>query len=178
MLRDVKLESLGFTREQLDSFRRELMEHDRDLLVKRLDDVTQRLSEVAPRVSEEAAADRREWNAREVLAHVAVLSKFYGVAAKKIAEGEWEDFDLLTFVSQRDVAGQQVSQLPVSEIVRMVEADHRRTLDFIRGADVAALYRRARIGDGETMSAEEVVRLALCAHLELHLQQLLGALGE
>ena len=172
----MKLESLAFDQAQLDVFRRQLMEHDRELLVRRLEAAGARVAELAASVSEEAAASDG-WNAREVLAHVAVLSKFYGVAAKQVAAGAWAEIDLLAFVNQRDVAGEATARLPVDEIAAMAAADNRRTVEFLRNAEVESLYRRASIGEGVSWSAEEIVRLALCAHLELHLEQLARALG-
>jgi hypothetical protein len=172
----MKLESPSFTRQQVDAFRAELMEHDRDLLVKRLEAAGARLREQIGRVVAGEGTEDGDWNAHEVLAHVAVLSKFYGVAAKRIADGSWEEFDLLAFVSQRDVAGSEAARMPVAELAAAIEKDHGRTLEFLRAVDPRELYRRAAIGEGESMSAEEVIRLALCAHLELHLAQLEAAL--
>lgn len=172
----MKLESPAFDRRQLDDFRLELMAQDREVLAARLEAASGRVRELAARVAETPPSDSAEWNAREVLAHIAVLSKFYGVAAKRIAEGTWQDFDLLEHVAQRDVAGRQVAELPIAEVVALIGDAHARTLAFLHAADPASLYRRAGIGGGVTMSAEEILRLALCAHLELHAEQLERAL--
>ena len=173
----MKLESLEFDWARLDEFRHELMEYDRGLLLQRLAAAGGRLTELAARIPDEPPAVGSEgWNAREVLAHIAVLSKFYGVAAKRVAEGAWTEIDLLTMVNQRDVAGAATAKLPVAEIAEMALADNRRTVEFVRGADLDSLYRRAAIGEGATWSAEEILRLPLCAHLELHLEQLAAAL--
>ena len=171
----MKLESLTFDRAQMDAFRRELMEHDRNLLAERIEQGADRLSKLAAQVADDRPSGD-DWSAREVLAHIAVLSKFYGVTAKKIADGAWTDFDLLGHISQRDVAGEQTARLPAAEIAAMALANLRRTLEFMRAADVGSLYRRATVAEGTTMSAEEFLRLALCSHLEMHLDQLTAAL--
>src|SRR5919198_1926649 len=150
----MKLESLTFDRAQMDAFRRELMEHDRNLLAERIEQGADRLSKLAAQVADDAAS-ADDWSAREVLAHIAVLSKFYGVTAKKIADGAWTDFDLLGHISQRDVAGEQTAKLPAAEIAALAVANLRRTLEFMRAADVESLYLRATVAEGTTMSAEE-----------------------
>lgn len=171
----MKLESLSFGQAELAGFRHELMEYERGLLVRRLEAAGGRLTELGARVADDATAGEG-WNAREVLAHVAVLSKFYGVAAKRVADGTWTEIDLLAFVNQRDVAGEATAKLPVPEVLAMALADNRRTVDFVRQADLESLYRRATVAEGVSWSAEQIVRLALCAHLELHLEQLAAAL--
>jgi hypothetical protein len=175
----MRLESLEFTHEQLEEFRLDLFAHDRDVLVERLRAASERMRVLAQRIPDEpASVVHDDWTAREVLAHMAVLSKFYGVAAKKVAGGEWGDFDLLGHVSQRDVAGEQVAKLSPAQIVDIAFADHRRTIEFLRAADPATLARRVKVAEGITMSAEELCRLGVCAHLELHLEQLERVLDE
>ena len=172
----MKLESLSFDQARLDEFLRDQMEHDRGLLVRRLELAAERLAELSTKVPG-AGAEGEDWNAREVLAHIAVLSKFYGVAAKRIAEGAWTQIDLLAMVTQRDVAGEATAKLPVDEIAAMAAGNLGKTLEFLRGADVESLYRRATVAEDRTLSAEEFLRLALCSHVETHLDQLERALA-
>jgi len=63
-----------------------------------------------------------------------------------------------------------------TELLAAAQSDHRRTLDWLRAANRADLTRRERIGEGRHFSAEEIVRLGLCAHLETQLEQLEHAL--
>jgi hypothetical protein len=58
----------------------------------------------------------------------------------------------------------------------MAQRDHQRTIAYLRSADAAALQRRAVLDEGFSMSAEEIAQLPLCAHLEIHLDQLEGTL--
>jgi hypothetical protein len=172
----MRIESTEFTGEDLDRFLDDLVERERDLLVERLERVSARVGELAPRVPDEPASGSEAWNAREVLAHIAVLSKFYGVVGYRIGSGEMSELDLRGNVSQRDVQGERLAQLPPSQLLAMAQADHDRTLDWLRGATSAQLRRRCDMGEGMSMTAEDVLRLALCAHLEQHVEQLERAL--
>ena len=172
----MRVESTGFTGQDLERFLEELVERDREVLVQRLQRASARLAELAPRVPEEPPSDSPTWNAREVLAHVAVLSKFYGVTAYRIGRGELAELDLAGQVALRDVQGERLARLPAAELLAMAQADHRRTLDWLARASPPELRRRCDMGGGLSMSAEEVLRLPLCAHLEQHLEQLEAAL--
>ena len=59
----------------------------------------------------------------------------------------------------------------------MALEDHARTIGAIRAADAASMRRVVKVDGGETMTAEEVARLPLISHLELHIGQLLRALA-
>ena len=80
--------------------------------------------------------------------------------------------DLLEAVHLRDTVGHQMSQLEPADLVRMTLADHERTIKTLREAEPESLRRSADLGEGITMTAEEIARLPLISHLELHLDQL------
>jgi len=113
-----------------------------------------------------------------VLAHIAVLSKFYGMLTYKIGRGQMTELDLLGNVHVRDVLGEQLARKPPAELVQMALADHRRTVDYLRSADAAAMRRQCVLDGGRAvMRAEDVAREALIGHLELHVEQLEQALA-
>ena len=64
-----------------------------------------------------------------------------------------------------------------AELVAATQTAHRRTLEWLREARIQDLTRRVRIGEGRHFSPEEIIRLGLCAHLEMHLEQIEQALG-
>ncbi|MGH7764911.1 MAG: hypothetical protein ACREOM_10925 [Candidatus Dormibacteraceae bacterium] len=171
----MKIESTAFTLTDVRGFLDQFLDHDRDLLADRLEKASARLAEMGPRVT--AGRGEGEWSSHEILAHIAVLSKFYGVLVHKISSGQMSDLNLLDNVNVRDVAGEQMAQLEPADLVRMAMADHQRTITTLRAAEPSALRRAARIEDGTAISAEEVARLPLVSHLELHLEQLEKALG-
>jgi hypothetical protein len=167
----MKIESPAFTIDDLRTFMDTYELHERDLLADRLQRASDRLAALAPLIKAEPG-DEGEWNAHELLAHLAVLSKFYGVLVHRIAGGKALDMDLIQAVNMRDSAGQQMAQLDPQDLVRMALADHERTIKMLRTADPVSLRRSAQLGGDITMTAEEIARLPLIAHLELHIDDL------
>ena len=171
----MKIESTGFTRADVEQFLDEMLDHDRRLLADRLEKASARLAELGPRVA--AGHGDGEWSQHELLAHIAVLSKFYGVLVHKISSGQMTEIDLLENVNLRDVVGEQMAQIEPAELMQMALNDQARTLKLLRTADPASLRREAKQENGELMSAIEVARLPLVNHLEMHLDQLERELG-
>jgi hypothetical protein len=59
----------------------------------------------------------------------------------------------------------------------MALADHRRTVQYLRGADAEAMRRECVVDGGRAvMRAADVAREALICHLEMHVDQLERAL--
>jgi hypothetical protein len=168
----MKLESSAFTMDDVRAFMDTYVDRERHLLADRLQRISDRVAELGPRVQAEAGDDGDEWNPHEILAHIAVVSKFYGVLVHRVAGGKLTDFNLLEAANLRDAAGQQMSQVPPEELVRMTMADHQRTIQTLRETDPTDLRRSARVDDGTSMTAEEVARLPLVSHLETHIEQL------
>ena len=166
----MKIESTTFTRSDVEQFLEEMLDHDRHALADRLETASARLAEVAPHVK--AGGGEGEWSEHELLAHIAVLSKFYGVLVHKISSGQMTELDLLENVNLRDVVGEQMAQIEPAELLRMALSDHARTLKLLRTAGAASLRRTAKQENGQPISAEEVARLPLINHLEMHVDQL------
>jgi hypothetical protein len=171
----MKIESSQYTESDLERFLDELVDHERGLLADRLEKASARLARLGPRV--EAGGGDGEWSNHEVLAHIAVLSKFYGVLVHRISSGKLAELNLLENVSMRDVVGERMAQLEPAELLRMALADQARTLELLRTAEPASLRRTVRLEDGRMMSADEVARLPLINHLEMHVDQLEKALS-
>jgi hypothetical protein len=171
----MKIESTAFTRADVAEFLDSMLDHDRRLLADRLERASARLAAVGPRIK--AGSGETEWSHHEVLAHIAVLSKFYGVLMHKISSGKMNEVDLLENVNLRDVVGEQMAQIEPAELLRTALADQARTLELLRTIDTSALRRQAKLEDGTMMSAEEIARLPLVNHLEMHVDQLERALG-
>jgi hypothetical protein len=167
----MKIESPAFTAEDVKTFMNAYLDRDRNLLADRLQRVSERLAVLGPHVNAESS-DETEWNAHEILAHLAVVSKFYGVLVHRISSGQLSDLNLLEAVNLRDPTGHQMSQLDPSELLRVTLADQERTIKTLRTVDPASLRRSARVDGDMTMTAEEVARLPLITHLEMHIEQL------
>jgi len=166
----MKIESTSFTRADVEQFLDQMLDHDRRLLADRLERASARLAEVGARVS--AGHGDGEWSQHELLAHIAVLSKFYGVLVHKISSGQLTEIDLLENVNLRDVVGEQMAEIEPAELLQMALSDQARTLKLLRSAEPASLRRQAKQENGELMSAIDVARLPLVNHLEMHVDQL------
>ena len=171
----MKIESTAFTRADVEQFLDQMLDHDRHLLADRLQRASTRLAALGPQIK--AGQGETEWSNHEVLAHIAVLSKFYGVLVHKISSGKMSEVDLLENVNLRDIVGEQMAQIEPAELLRMALADQARTLELLRTVEPSSLRRQAKLEDGKMMSAEEVARLPLVNHLEMHVDQLEAALG-
>ena len=170
----MKIESTEFTQADVEGFLNQYHGREIHALAERLEAAAQRLEQLGARV--QAASGDGDWTAHEVLAHLSVVAKFYGVMTYSIATGRLSDLDFIEQVKLRDVAGRQAADTPPAELVRRTTADLRRTAEFLRKADPASLRRRIEVGLGETLSAEDMARLPLAAHAEDHLEQLEKAL--
>lgn len=166
----MKIESTTFTRSDVQQFLDEMLDHDRQELAGRLEKASARLAEIGPRV--QPGPGGTQWSEHELLAHIAVLSKFYGVLVHKISSGQMTEVDLLENVNLRDVVGEQLSQIEPTELLRMAIADQARTLKLLRTVEPASLRRQVRQENGELMSAIDIARLPLINHLEMHVDQL------
>jgi hypothetical protein len=156
------------------AFLEEAVDHERRRLADRLEEDSARLGKLAPILTlpQRGREDTQAWTGHEILAHIAVLSKFYGVLTSRVGSGKVSQIELLEAVQSRDPAGEQLSSLPPDQLLAMVLRDHQRTIAYLRGADAAAMQRRAVLYEGYSMSAAEIAQLPLCAHLEIHLDQL------
>jgi hypothetical protein len=171
----MKIESTAFTHADVEQFLDEFLDHDRNLLADRLEKASGRLAGLGPRVRAGSGGD--EWSQHELLAHIAVLSKFYGVLVHKISSGQMTEVDLLENVTLRDVFGERMAQLEPAELLAMALADQARTLKLLRTVEPSSLRRKAKLETGEMIGADEIARLPLVNHLELHVDQLERSLG-
>jgi len=174
----MKIESTAFTVADLEAFLDEQLDHERNVLAGRLEQASARLAELGPRIKPGGGADG--WSEHEVLAHIAVLSKFYGVLVHKVATGQVAEVDLLSNTNLRDVAGEQMAAIEPGELLRMTLADHARTAKELRSLDLAALRLKVKVvggGSFSDVSAEFLARYPLVNHLEEHVDQLQRSLG-
>jgi hypothetical protein len=86
------------------------------------------------------------------------------------------ELNLLENIQQRDVAADDLLQRPPEVLLRAIRSDHRRSVEFLRSADAATMRRTVDIGGGQTLTVDYIMRLLLCAHLEMHVAQLEQAL--
>jgi hypothetical protein len=166
----MKIESTAFTQADLQGFLDEMLDRERMLLADRLEQASERLSRIGPLVKPGGGED--QWTDHELLAHIAVLSKFYGVLVHKITSGQLDEVDLLGNTNLRDAAGEQMAQIEPAELLRMIQADHARTAKLLRTVEVSALRREVKTETGRMLTAEYLARFPLINHLEQHVAQL------
>jgi hypothetical protein len=169
----MKIESTAYTVADLESFLDDQLDHERTLLAGRLEQASARLAKLGPRIKPGGGEDA--WSEHEVLAHIAVLSKFYGVLVHKVAGGQLTEVDLLSNTNLRDVAGEKMAAIDPSELLRMTLADHARTAKELRILEPASLRRKVNVVGGgyySEVSAEFLARYPLINHLEEHVDQL------
>jgi hypothetical protein len=94
------------------------------------------------------------------------------VLVHRLASGQEATMEIMEAVHLRDAVGHQMAMLEPADLVRMAIADHERTIAALRSAAPKDLRREGQIGDGVAMSAEDIARLPLVSHLEIHLDQL------
>jgi uncharacterized damage-inducible protein DinB len=172
----MKIESPSFTVDDVIAFMDTYLDRERNVLADRLQTVSDRLAALAPRISKERSEDG-EWTAHEVLAHIAAVSKYYGVLMHRVASGKFDDLQIMEAVKARDSAADRMAELEGPQLLEIILADQARTIDELRHADLASLRRTARLDGDRSMSAEEVARLPLVSHLETHIEQLERLLG-
>jgi len=163
-------ESTGYTQADLQGFYDDLYDHERLALADRLENVSTRLAIVGQRIKAGRGVDA--WSDHEVLAHIAGLSKFYGVIIHRISSGKMTEVDLLSGTNLRDTAIEQMVETDPSELLRMTLADHARTVQLLRTIDAVSLRREANDSAGGTVTAEFLARFPLINHLEQHVDQL------
>jgi hypothetical protein len=169
-------ESATFTAADLPGFFEEILVWDVKATSERLRSAGARLGQLVHRIPEDAPASSDVWNAKEVLAHVAVLSRAYGVFGYMVAKGRLTEMRLEDVITQRDALGAELASRPVAEIVEEIQRQHQRTLKFLAEATPAELLRSVKVEQGD-VSAEYLIRLPLVAHLEQHVDQLEKALA-
>src|SRR5260370_21098426 len=111
----MKIVSTTYTQADLQSFYEDLFERERTVLADRLESVSARLAKVGPAIK--AGPGDTEWSDHEVLAHIAGLSKFYGVIIHRISSGQVDQVDLLTCTNLRDAPVQQLAQVEPSRLL-------------------------------------------------------------
>ena len=172
----MRTESAAFTVADLPHFFEEILAWDAKATADRLRRGNQRMHELARRIPDGAPEAGEDWDAKEILAHIAVLSRAYGVFGYMVAKGKLTDLTMESVITQRDVVGAEMAARPVADIVAEADRQHQRTLKFLAEVTPEELQRTVKIEHGE-LTVEYLVRLPLVAHLEQHLDQLEKALA-
>jgi uncharacterized damage-inducible protein DinB len=172
----MKSESAAFTAADLPHLFEEILVWDARATADRLRRANKRMHQLAERIPDDAPEASDGWNAKEVLAHIAVLSRAYGVFGYMVAKGRLTELTMEGVITQRDVLGAALAARPLAEIVAEAERQHQRTLKFLAEATPEELQRTVQVEHGK-VTADYLLRMPLVAHLEQHIDQLEKALA-
>src|SRR5260370_37037857 len=100
----MKIESPAFTMDDVPAFMHSYRDREMQMLADRLQHVSNRLAELGPRV-QAPPGDDSEWNAHEILAHLAVVSTFYGALVPRVSSGQMSGLNPLEALNLPDPAG-------------------------------------------------------------------------
>ena len=78
--------------------------------------------------------------------------------------------------SGTQVSGAQFARVPADELLAIARTELTSSIEFLCMADAGEMGRVGKVGPFE-LTAEEIGELLLCAHLELHVDQLERSLG-
>lgn len=70
------------------AFLDEAVDHERRRLADRLEVDSAKLAELVGNIPSNSEASSGDWTGHEVLAHIAVLSKFYGTVTYRVGSGQ------------------------------------------------------------------------------------------
>jgi hypothetical protein len=167
----VKLESPAFTRVDWEKFQTEVEGFEKQSVIKRLRAASARMLALARQVPDEPPTTDGEWNAKEVLAHIAVVSKGWGVLAYLIAKGRLREVEAATVVTQRDPLASELMPLAPLDIAREAATSQQRTIAYLESAPMEEFTAPVHWERGPT-TADHIFRTILVGHLELHVSQL------
>jgi hypothetical protein len=170
-------ESRQFTTEDIRGFLDEVREHERLSLVDRLRRASERLVSLTERVTAGPPSPGSEWTAHEVLAHITAVSAFWSRIIYKVAKGETAGLDLLPALRLRDLVGARLARREPAQLVRQARQDLAHLIDFLKTAPPETMRRTLQADEKELLTAEDLARLAVINHVELHLDQLEAALS-
>jgi hypothetical protein len=170
----MKIESDAYTKTDFEDFLDGELDSERKLLADRLERVSARLAKLGPRIKA-GTGDGDEWNAVEVLAHIAGFSKYYGVLVHKVATGQLTEVDLMASTNIRDESIVQMSMMEPADLLRMALDAHARTAQELRTLDLTAFRHKTNVAGGvwfSPVNADFLARYPLVNHLEAHVEQL------
>ncbi|MGH9194777.1 MAG: hypothetical protein ACRD1T_03445 [Acidimicrobiia bacterium] len=173
----MKIESTEFTPDVFDSFIEQYLTHEREHVKGRLLKVVEEVESMLPAIESRSAAAEEKWSANETLAHMAVSTQFFGWLVHQVAKQEEIQGDIVEMLRMRDVAGSDASQKPSAELAKQLRDSIERTISFAGSVSVDELRNSIKYLSRD-MTAEDILRIPLCGHLEEHVEQLREAVAD
>lgn len=171
----MKIESTQFTDEVFDSFVTDFFDVERRILLDRLRNIVTTVNELVPSIKE-GTSGQDNWSATETLAHMATSAQFFGWLVHEIATKKDVEIDILDTLRIRDIAVSEAAKQPAAELARQLKDSITLTSKFVESVAFDDLRTPFKYLSRE-MTAEDLVRIPLCAHLESHVEQIRRAVG-
>lgn len=162
-------ESEAFTAQDIQGFVTDYLDQEKRHLIARLRTISEQVSSLAGRVSA-GDASQEGWDALEVLAHMATSAQYFGWMTNKVLKGE-DTGEILQMLRMRDTVNAQAAAQGADKLAAQLSENLERTVALVEAADPMDL-RKTFDYVGVQMSAEDLVRIPLCAHLETHIEQM------
>lgn len=172
----MKIESTEFTEEDIGGFLTQYFEVERNHLTARLKAIVEETDALVSSIEARSESAEREWSAIETLAHMALTARFFGWLVHEIATKKEVESDILDMLKLRDVAGTDAARLPPDELAKQVRENIRRTIAFLETVPYDDLRTPIKYV-GRDMTAEDLLRITYCGHLEDHVDQIRKAIG-
>lgn len=171
----MKSESPAFTSQDVAAFVTDYLDRERGTLVARLRRVLDEVDTLVSQIALKTDGSDESWNPTEVLAHMTTTSAFFGRVANMVASKK-EVGDLLPMLQMRDAVTSDAAQQGAPALAQQLRESVERTIAFVEKTDPMDL-RSTFDYMGIQMTAEDLIRIPLCAHLESHVEQIREALG-
>ena len=172
----MKIESPEFTKADFDSFLTQSFERERKQLVDRLTAIVEEAEKLLPSIEGAGVSEQDQWTTIETLAHMAVTSQFFGWLAHEIATTKKVEGDILEMLKLRDLTIKDAAQMPPESLAQQLRQNLERTIAFVETVPFEDLRTQFDFL-GRRMTAEDILRITLSAHLEDHLEQIRTAIG-
>lgn len=117
----------------------------------------------------------KAWNAREILAHIVLVSQVLGWGMWAVGTGEQDEISLMSFLNLRDISGSTFAGMAARELLAIARHEITTAIEYLCLASPEEMGRVGRVGPFE-LTAEHIGQFLLCAHMELHIDQLERAL--
>lgn len=171
----MKIESTEFTKETILGFVDDYLETERKLIVNRLREIITQTEALLPSLEAPAESSSESWNAVETVAHMATSSNFFGWLVHEVATKEDVDTSgILEMIKLRDIVTTDAVQLPPEALMKQLRDNIEQTIEFVEQVPYKDL-RRTFDYVGTDMTAEDILRIPLCGHLESHVEQIRNA---
>lgn len=159
----------AFTAQDIQGFVTDYLEQEKRHLIARLRTISDQVTSLAGQVTPGDGA-QEGWDALEVLAHMATSSQYFGWMTSKVLKGEGTG-EILQMLRMRDTVNAQAAAQGAEKLTAQLSENLERTIALVESTEPMDL-RKTFDYVGMPMSAEDLVRIPLCAHLETHIEQM------